>query len=145
MRSRAGVAFAVFRERSCDDPSGRRASGLVRTHLQRKHKHKRPAVGSAQHPTRPVQRSKFATARELFVSVRSNGVPALVTEARKIHRHQPERKRLWCPRFMNYVLAKLGCGSTNSDAAKSFAYYGTHIRAAGRRHRRAHAPEGVYA
>ena len=38
-----------------------------------------------------------------------------------------DRKRLWCATFMNFVLAKLGYAGTNSDAAKSFAYYGRRI------------------
>ncbi len=37
------------------------------------------------------------------------------------------RKRLWCATFMNMVLAKAGYAGTNSDAAKSFAYYGRRI------------------
>jgi len=56
------------------------------------------------------------------------GWPALVTEARKYLGTNPtERKRLWCATFMNFVLAKLGYAGTNSDAARSFAYYGRRI------------------
>jgi uncharacterized protein (TIGR02594 family) len=38
-----------------------------------------------------------------------------------------DRKRLWCATFMNFILAKLGYAGTNSDAARSFAYYGRRI------------------
>ena len=58
------------------------------------------------------------------------GWPALVAEARKYMGTNPtDRKRLWCATFMNFVLAKLGYAGTNSDAAKSFAYYGQRISA----------------
>jgi uncharacterized protein (TIGR02594 family) len=49
----------------------------------------------------------------------------LVAEARRYLGTNPtHRKRLWCAIFMNFILAKLGYAGTNSDAAKSFAYYG---------------------
>jgi uncharacterized protein (TIGR02594 family) len=58
----------------------------------------------------------------------ATGWPALVIEARKYMGTNPtDRKRLWCATFMNFVLAKLGYPGTNSDAAKSFAYYGRRI------------------
>ena len=38
-----------------------------------------------------------------------------------------DRKRLWCATFMNFILAKAGYAGTNSDAAKSFAYYGRRL------------------
>ncbi len=50
------------------------------------------------------------------------------SEARKYMGTNPtDRKRLWCATFMNFVLAKVGYSGTNSDAAKSFAYYGRRI------------------
>jgi uncharacterized protein (TIGR02594 family) len=53
---------------------------------------------------------------------------ALIGEARKYLGTNPtSRKRLWCARFMNFVLAKAGFAGTNSDAAKSFAAYGQRI------------------
>lgn len=56
------------------------------------------------------------------------GSPDLVTEARKYMGTNPtDRTRLWCATFMNFVLAKLGYAGTNSDAAKSFAFYGRRI------------------
>jgi uncharacterized protein (TIGR02594 family) len=56
------------------------------------------------------------------------GWPDLVKEARKyIGTNPTDRKRLWCATFMNLILANLGYPGTNSDAAKSFAYYGRRI------------------
>jgi uncharacterized protein (TIGR02594 family) len=52
----------------------------------------------------------------------------LVAEARKYLGTNPtDRKRLWCATFVNFILAKLGYAGTNSDAAKSFAYYGRRV------------------
>ena len=57
-----------------------------------------------------------------------NGWPALVAEARKYMGTNPtDRKKLWCATFMNLVLHKLGYAGTNSDAARSFAYYGHRV------------------
>jgi uncharacterized protein (TIGR02594 family) len=54
--------------------------------------------------------------------------PSLVSEARKYMGTNPTaRKRLWCATFMNMVLAKAGYAGTNSDAAKSFAFYGRRV------------------
>jgi uncharacterized protein (TIGR02594 family) len=67
--------------------------------------------------TEPVERPVF-------------GWPTLVKEARKyIGTNPTDRKKLWCATFMNFVLAKAGYAGTNSDAAKSFAYYGRRISA----------------
>jgi uncharacterized protein (TIGR02594 family) len=56
------------------------------------------------------------------------GWPVLVREARRYMGTNPTaRKRLWCATFMNLVLAKAGYAGTNSDAAKSFAYYGHRV------------------
>jgi len=56
------------------------------------------------------------------------GWPALVAEARKYMGTNPTaRKKLWCATFMNMVLHKVGYAGTNSDAARSFAYYGHRI------------------
>jgi uncharacterized protein (TIGR02594 family) len=56
------------------------------------------------------------------------GWPALVVEARKYLGTNPtDRKLLWCATFMNLILGKLGYSGTNSDAARSFAYYGKRI------------------
>jgi uncharacterized protein (TIGR02594 family) len=67
-------------------------------------------------------------AQPVAVSKPMLGWPTLVSEARKYLGTNPtDRKRLWCATFMNLVLAKVGYAGTNSDAAKSFAYYGRRI------------------
>jgi uncharacterized protein (TIGR02594 family) len=56
------------------------------------------------------------------------GWPALVSEARKYLGTNPTaRSKLWCATFMNLVLAKVGYAGTNSDSAKSFAFYGHRV------------------
>lgn len=72
----------------------------------------------------PVQKASLIqrVSKSLF------GRRDLVSEARKYMGTNPtDRKRLWCATFMNMVLAKVGYSGTNSDAAKSFAYYGRRI------------------
>jgi uncharacterized protein (TIGR02594 family) len=79
-----------------------------------------PAASVAAVPVEHVSLS--ARMRPVF------GWPALVAEARKYMGTNPtDRQRLWCATFMNFVLAKLGYAGTNSDAAKSFAYYGRRV------------------
>ena len=130
MRSHTGFAFAL----AClgillmTHPVAARPASPAQVQQQQKHKPKKLAIAPAHHSVAVVPRSTFATARDLFRSARTNVVPALVAEARKyIGTNPTDRKRLWCARFMNYVLAKLGYEGTNSDAAKSFAYYGKRI------------------
>jgi uncharacterized protein (TIGR02594 family) len=88
----------------------------------------------AQHPrhVRPAQRTAALAPHpptEVSLSAHTSyAVPALVSEARKYMGTNPtDRKRLWCATFMNFVLAKVGYAGTNSDAARSFAYYGRRI------------------
>jgi len=84
------------------------------------------------HPVRPAQRTAALAPHpltEVSLSAHTSyAVPALVSEARKYMGTNPtDRKRLWCATFMNFILAKLGYAGTNSDAARSFAYYGRRI------------------
>jgi len=83
-----------------------------------------PAQAMRAAPLRPApQPPQFSLS-----ALTSYEVPALVAEARKYMGTNPtDRKRLWCATFMNFVLAKLGYSGTNSDAARSFAYYGRRI------------------
>lgn len=82
---------------------------------------RKPEPAAVERP--PVERVSLAAA-----SRHALGWPALVAEARKyIGTNPTDRKRLWCATFMNFVLAKVGYAGTNSDAAKSFAYYGRRI------------------
>jgi uncharacterized protein (TIGR02594 family) len=113
MRSRLGMALAL----AC-------IGALFATPVSA-----RPIAKSHQQ-TQAKQKSATRQPRDLFASVRLNPIPALVAEARKyIGTNPTDRKRLWCTRFMNFVLAKLGYAGTDSDAAKSFAYYGRRIPA----------------
>ena len=93
-------------------------------------RHAPPAL--QPHHVRPAQRTAALAPHpltEVSLSAHTNfAVPALVAEARKYMGTNPtDRKRLWCATFMNFVLAKLGYAGTNSDAARSFAYYGRRI------------------
>ena len=52
----------------------------------------------------------------------------LVAEARRwIGTNPTTRATLWCARFMNFVLERLGLPGTASDVAKSFASYGKRL------------------
>lgn len=105
--------------------------------------HAVPKKKSAQHAPKPNNKRRIAGRPQehserlpaaerpqpvAAVSKPTFGWPALVSEARKYLGTNPtDRKRLWCATFMNLVLAKVGYAGTNSDAAKSFAYYGRRI------------------
>ncbi len=53
---------------------------------------------------------------------------ALVNEARRwIGTNPTGWNHVWCARFMNFVLKRLGYEGTGSDAAASFAHYGRRI------------------
>jgi uncharacterized protein (TIGR02594 family) len=52
----------------------------------------------------------------------------IVAEARRwIGTNPTTRATLWCARFMNFVLERLGLPGTSSDLAKSFASYGKRL------------------
>jgi uncharacterized protein (TIGR02594 family) len=56
------------------------------------------------------------------------GSPALVAEARRwIGTNPTGMARLWCARFINFVLARVGHRGTGSDLAMSFRTYGRRI------------------
>jgi uncharacterized protein (TIGR02594 family) len=53
------------------------------------------------------------------------GSSSLVAEARRWLGTNPTgRRSLWCARFMNFVLKRVGLSGTSSDLARSFASYG---------------------
>jgi uncharacterized protein (TIGR02594 family) len=67
----------------------------------------------------PHQQSSFAGSAE---------PAALVDEARRWIGTNPTGKpRLWCARFMNFILGRLGLQGTGSDLAMSFRHYGRSI------------------
>ncbi len=52
----------------------------------------------------------------------------IVTEARRwIGTNPTGWERLWCARFMNFVLKRIGHRGTGSDTASSFASYGRRV------------------
>jgi uncharacterized protein (TIGR02594 family) len=54
--------------------------------------------------------------------------PAIVVEAKRwIGTNPTGWERLWCARFMNFVLKRAGYPGTGSDAAASFANYGRRL------------------
>jgi uncharacterized protein (TIGR02594 family) len=62
-----------------------------------------------------------------FASV-SAGTSPLVSEARRwIGTNPTGRASLWCARFMNFVLKRVGLNGTSSDMARSFASYGRRV------------------
>ena len=53
---------------------------------------------------------------------------SIVAEARRwIGTNPTDMDRLWCARFMNFVLKRVGYRGTGSDMARSFASYGRRI------------------
>jgi uncharacterized protein (TIGR02594 family) len=102
----------------------------VRQHHVRLPLPKPKSTSAAQRPAPPTQESAAPVERVSIIARMKPvfGWPALVAEARKYMGTNPtDRQRLWCATFMNFVLAKLGYAGTNSDAAKSFAYYGRRV------------------
>ncbi|AMN39684.1 TIGR02594 family protein [Rhodoplanes sp. Z2-YC6860] len=55
----------------------------------------------------------------------SGGGNSIVAEARRwLGTNPTSRRTLWCARFMNFVLKRVGLSGTSSDLAQSFASYG---------------------
>src|SRR5262249_38655743 len=83
----------------------------------------RPMAGE-----RRVEQMRVSYASTEMSAKQPAGIPDLIAEARKYLGTNPtDRAKLWCARFMNFVLARAGYAGTGSDAAKSFAYYGRRI------------------
>ncbi len=61
-------------------------------------------------------------------TTKAEAAPALVAEAKRwIGTNPTGWERLWCARFMNFVLKRAGYPGTGSDAAASFASYGRRL------------------
>lgn len=88
--------------------------------------HKRPG----RHPegiaaTEQVHHANYAV---IDSGIGHSHLSPVVTEARRwLGKNPTGQARLWCARFMNFVLARTGYAGTGSDAAKSFAAYGHRI------------------
>jgi uncharacterized protein (TIGR02594 family) len=110
----------------------------------RKHKHSRvravrnhvgrtSVLNSSRRHARNGQayRSSKAATRKLVSTGQPLGTAndsQLVSEARRwIGGNPTTRRSLWCARFMNFVLRRLGFRGTGSDMARSFASYGRRI------------------
>ena len=77
---------------------------------------------------RGLDRAHASIAPETPVGGGSFGGSSLVAEARRFIGGNPTgRSRLWCARFMNFILQKTGHRGTGSDMARSFASYGRRV------------------
>jgi len=66
-----------------------------------------------------------AKAQDRAVARTDANSSSIVAEARRwIGTNPTEMNRLWCARFMNFVLRRVGYPGTGSDLARSFASYG---------------------
>jgi uncharacterized protein (TIGR02594 family) len=71
------------------------------------------------------QATQTTTARKMSVLFASSDI---VSEARRwIGTNPTNMSRVWCARFMNFVLERVGYSGTGSDAANSFASYGRRV------------------
>jgi uncharacterized protein (TIGR02594 family) len=87
-----------------------------------------PRTGIPANGERRVEQVRVAYASTELAAKRPSNTTDLIAEARKYLGTNPtDSSKLWCARFMNFVLARLGYAGTGSDAAKSFAYYGRRI------------------
>jgi uncharacterized protein (TIGR02594 family) len=130
---RAEPASPARRLQSRHAQAPRSLRRLQLAHKRHETRSARVAKLTHQH-RRPVAHAHYATVIEngpsqAFIRHSSFArAAALVAEARRYLGTNPTtRARLWCARFMNFVLARTGLPGTGSDAAKSFAYYGHRI------------------
>jgi uncharacterized protein (TIGR02594 family) len=66
----------------------------------------------------------FESTESVSASSRGGG-GSIVAEARRwLGTNPTSRRTLWCARFMNFVLKRIGLSGTSSDLAQSFASYG---------------------
>ena len=80
--------------------------------------------------TKSVRKRVHGTpvASQNYVAANPAGSSALVAEARRWIGTNPTGKtQLWCARFMNFVLDRLGYRGTGSDLAMSFRDYGHRV------------------
>ena len=129
---------------NADKPAGRQVGGR-RTRRLPEHRVVRERTRSAHRRDHAEHHRSRRVASE--VAVHNDGVDAVpsasrasssssqassnlsvVAEARRwIGTNPTDRKNLWCARFMNFVLKRVGFSGTSSDMAKSFASYGRRL------------------
>jgi uncharacterized protein (TIGR02594 family) len=127
-----------------DRPAGRHVGGRRPRRLT-EHRVARERTRSAHRQDHPQHHRNRLAARD--VAVHNDGADAapseqraspssslaslgssVVAEARRwIGTNPTGRKSLWCARFMNFVLKRVGYSGTSSDMAKSFASYGQRL------------------
>lgn len=93
-------------------------------------RHARAHHARHHHRARHVERIAAPASPGLFgISFGAAGSGSrIIDEARRWVGTNPTGKRaLWCARFMNFVLHRVGLPGTNSDMAKSFAAYGHRV------------------
>jgi len=89
----------------------------------------KPAAGADARPAveanaTPVAKADAKAASDAMASVGAD----IIAEARRwIGTNPTGRARLWCARFMNFVLKRTGYTGTSSDMARSFASYGRRL------------------
>jgi uncharacterized protein (TIGR02594 family) len=71
----------------------------------------------------------LGTGLQPAAAANEDGSPSsIVNEARRwIGTNPTDLNRLWCARFMNFVLRRVGYRGTGSDLASSFASYGHRV------------------
>lgn len=99
-------------------------TALTAPNAEAKGHHAHRHASTARHNRQSVRIDVPAT--EFY---RGSGGGSLVAEARSQLGNGAVygRATLWCARFVNYVLKATGHGGTGSDAAASFAHYGTRV------------------
>jgi uncharacterized protein (TIGR02594 family) len=130
-RARRETAQRQTRERT---RSARRHERAERRHAEREQEH-------AEHRHAEHHRGRYTiravavhedgakvasleTTGSVQASIRG-GSGSIVAEARRwLGTNPTSRRTLWCARFMNFVLRRVGLAGTSSDLAQSFASYG---------------------
>ena len=73
-------------------------------------------------------KAQASDSKALPSSFQASSGSSVVAEARRwIGTNPTDRKSLWCARFMNFVLKRVGLSGTSSDMANSFASYGQRL------------------
>jgi uncharacterized protein (TIGR02594 family) len=128
-RARREAAQRVTRERT---RSIRHHEYAERERAERRHAEREPAERHrGRHMIRAVavhedgaKVTGFDTTGSVGNSTGSRGI-SIVAEARRwLGTNPTSRRTLWCARFMNFVLKRVGLSGTSSDLAQSFASYG---------------------
>jgi uncharacterized protein (TIGR02594 family) len=127
-REQANRAQARGKRRHVDNHA-RPPRAKVRVAARRGHRQAPRSPGSDGSPPITSFFPNFARAGSFTDGAHGFVDPAaLVAEARRYMGTNPtDRASLWCARFMNFVLNRVGASGTGSDAAKSFASYGRRI------------------